>query len=535
MYSNHTHTHTHTGVLLLLLFAATASDLVSSAPLNHTTNNTETITEELFEGDIVISEEMIRQYYNITDFEHKTGKTFHFHTREKRGATSVSRLLWPKGVVYYTFDTNLPMDIAKTVRTAMNRYEKKTCLRFVKKSSGNYIKIKAQAKKGCRSYIGMRGGEQALNLKYPGCNSVGIAEHEIGHAIGFWHEQSRPDRDSYVTIVSKNIKPGKQGNFMKRRANEVNSLGVGYDYGSIMHYSTRGFSTGGPTIQVNNQNEYRRQGSPRLGQRKGLSARDIQQVNYLYKCRGFGITGRLRIKVRNGVKLPDTDPWLNSPDPYVKITAVHTSTVTRQTSVKSGTQNPKWNELIDFGFRQWKYFRVRIWDRDVNDDDPMSISETYALTAIGSRKNVKHCTNPSCSGYLWLDYYLCPNGWSGNNCAHRWANLRFFVRYGRGLPDKDGWLNKSDPYVEIIAYSSEGTSIRRITSKKQGDQSPDWNQNLYFGTGTWKRFKIRVWDSDLNADDPLSRQRTLTIRPGSHVRIRYNCYSGYIIYDYYFQ
>ena len=516
----------------MFLFAATASDLASSAPLNHTTNKTETTTEELFEGDIVISEEMIRQYYNITDFEHKMGKTFRFHMREKRAATSVSSLLWPNGVVYYTFDTNLPIDVANTVRTAMNNFEDKTCLRFVKNSSGNYIKIKAQANRGCSSYVGMRGGEQILNLKYPGCNSVGIAEHEIGHAIGFWHEQSRPDRDSYVTIVSENIRPETQYNFMKRT--NVDSLGVGYDYGSIMHYSTYVFSTGGPTIQVNNQNEYRSQGSPTLGQQNGLSARDIQQVNYLYKCHGFGITGRLIIKVRNGVNLPDTDLWLNSPDLYVKITAVHTLMVTRQTSEKSGTQNLTWNELLDFGIHQWKYFRVRIWDKDFLTF-PMSNSESIALTSIGSRKNVKHCTNPSCSGHLWLDYYLYPNGWSGDNCTHRWANLRFFVRYGRDLPDKDGWLNKSiNPYVEIIAYNAEGSSVRRITSWKQEDQSPDWNQNLYFGTDAWKMFKIRAWDKDLDADDPLSHQWTLTVQPGSHVRMRFNCYSGYIVYDYHF-
>ena len=117
-------------------------------------------------------------------------------------------------------------------------------------------------------------GERILNL-LPVCNSVGIAEHEIGHAIGFWHEQSRPDRDSYVTILNGNIQPGQESQFMKRQANQVNSLGVGYDYGSIMHYSTHALSTGGPTIQVNNQNEYRSQGSPTLGQRNGLSDRDI--------------------------------------------------------------------------------------------------------------------------------------------------------------------------------------------------------------------------------------------------------------------
>ena len=42
-----------------------------------------------------------------------------------------------------------------------------------------------------------------------GCDRKGEVLHLLVQVLGFWLEQSRPDRDSYVTIHYDNIKPGK--------------------------------------------------------------------------------------------------------------------------------------------------------------------------------------------------------------------------------------------------------------------------------------------------------------------------------------
>ncbi len=42
-----------------------------------------------------------------------------------------------------------------------------------------------------------------------GCDSTGTVLHEILHALGFWHEQSRPDRDNHLVIVFDNVLPGE--------------------------------------------------------------------------------------------------------------------------------------------------------------------------------------------------------------------------------------------------------------------------------------------------------------------------------------
>ena len=54
----------------------------------------------------------------------------------------------------------------------------------------------------------MIGGGQVLSLQAGGCTYIGTVAHELIHALGFFHEQSRNDRDTYVTVNYANILSG---------------------------------------------------------------------------------------------------------------------------------------------------------------------------------------------------------------------------------------------------------------------------------------------------------------------------------------
>lgn len=85
----------------------------------------------------------------------------------------------------------------------------------------------------------MQVGEQKISIGSSDtsfCRVEAVLLHELGHAIGFWHEQSRPDRDLYIKIIYENIKEGKESQFKKYSRELVDSLNVPYDFHSIMHY-----------------------------------------------------------------------------------------------------------------------------------------------------------------------------------------------------------------------------------------------------------------------------------------------------------
>ena len=61
----------------------------------------------------------------------------------------------------------------------------------------------------CCSFVGRKGnGKQGISIGED-CDNFGIIVHELGHALGFWHEHTRPDRNQYVKIITRNIEKGK--------------------------------------------------------------------------------------------------------------------------------------------------------------------------------------------------------------------------------------------------------------------------------------------------------------------------------------
>uniref|UniRef100_A0A8C1QHK9 Peptidase M12A domain-containing protein n=1 Tax=Cyprinus carpio TaxID=7962 RepID=A0A8C1QHK9_CYPCA len=134
------------------------------------------------------------------------------------------------------------------IANTMSTFHSKTCIRFV-----------------------------VVSLYRQGCVYHGIAQHELSHALGFYHEQTRSDRDQYVRINWKNISPDMAYNFQNQKTNNQNTP---YDYGSVMHYGKTAFSIQ-PGLETITSTPDK---TVEIGQRQGMSNIDILRINKLYGC-----------------------------------------------------------------------------------------------------------------------------------------------------------------------------------------------------------------------------------------------------------
>ncbi len=149
--------------------------------------------------------------------------------------------LWPGGIVPYEIDAEVSPEQADTIRAAIQEWNEKTVISLqVREAQADYARFALTDSGNCRANVGMIGGEQGIYIPPRGCSVLALV-HEIGHAVGLYHEHQRQDRDTHITVLEEELDQ------RSRRWYSAIHPGVGpYDYASAMHYATTsGFSRNG--------------------------------------------------------------------------------------------------------------------------------------------------------------------------------------------------------------------------------------------------------------------------------------------------
>jgi len=200
---------------------------------------------------------------------------------------------WPNGVIPYDISAINDAKDQKTITDAMqtlmydvatpkaNTAERTACIYFRPRQSTDKVYFKIQYGNGCSANVRYLPNYQStMTLQKNGCFYSRIVQHELMHVVGFFHEQSRPDRDDFLHIDLSPVKAGMEHNFNKYAwGQSVTNQGFPYDYASIMHYETTAFSTNGKPTMTPKKN------GVAIGKSERLSATDIAEVRHLYKCK----------------------------------------------------------------------------------------------------------------------------------------------------------------------------------------------------------------------------------------------------------
>lgn len=219
--------------------------------------------EYLYQGDIILTPEQV-------DLLDSNTKGVYISDLAKR---------WGDQIVRYVIDDSRQ----DMIKRAMYFIEKRTNIKFEPRSNEpNYIQFTTISGSISNSQLGMVGGKQKINIG----DDIAIRErtvmHEIYHALGVLHEQSRPDRDNYITINYDNIQQNHVHNFDI----DPNAYVDGpFDFKSIMLYNPF-------TFAINNN-------IPTITKKDGtityssdtLTFGDISTINRMYqqpKCQIIG-------------------------------------------------------------------------------------------------------------------------------------------------------------------------------------------------------------------------------------------------------
>ena len=147
---------------------------------------------------------------------------------------------WPRNVVPFEISSALSATTVNRINQAVAHWNANTIVRLQARNGEDDF-VRFVTGDGCRSFVGRRGGRQDVELSSD-C-SVGNVIHEIGHAVGLFHEQNRSDRDQFVIVDLDNIEDDAEDQFEKGPFGSVDR--GAFDFNSRLLYGPFAFSDNG--------------------------------------------------------------------------------------------------------------------------------------------------------------------------------------------------------------------------------------------------------------------------------------------------
>ncbi|XGW12670.1 hypothetical protein V3C99_013384, partial [Haemonchus contortus] len=253
----------------------------------------------LFDGDIIISHSLLREIVKESEQEYERSRIRRWAYRD----FFYPETIWQTGVPY-EFDEDLP-DVARaSLLEAMEFWQSNTCVTFRPRTNETQYVLFTGELDMCSSTVGrdLRQGQQLVYIG-TGCYAFGVTTHEIGHVLGLFHHQQRYDRNEYVAFVQANVPESDWGDFETISSTFLDTYGLPYDVGSVMHYAPTEFARNAafPSLLALNEEL---QGT--MGNMEGPSFLDVEIINRHYQC--SAICNRSNVEAPRCLNGGYTDP-----------------------------------------------------------------------------------------------------------------------------------------------------------------------------------------------------------------------------------